>query len=223
MSRSYYTLVVSLPRLPSIEQAERLPITPLRLEQRLHMLDEDDAAQLARVRPLIDWRRTQLRNATDAEAVRKFQELLTSPLCPSLREYVEFRIDQMTILAAMRRRKRGEGPPSSDVAWGAGTYLRQIAEHWKTPDFNLSIRQRWVTEALHEFETGDARNLERVLKHAAWRKLDQLAARSPFGFEAVFAFVFKWDMLQSWLAHDPIKATERFRQLVQEVTHDEQN
>ncbi len=44
----YYDLVASLPHLPHFERAERLPITRLRLDQRLRLLKPAHADQLAR-------------------------------------------------------------------------------------------------------------------------------------------------------------------------------
>ena len=44
--RSYYTLVASLPALPRLEQAERLPINETRLVERLRMLHPEDAKQV---------------------------------------------------------------------------------------------------------------------------------------------------------------------------------
>ena len=38
---AYYTLVTSLPLMPHFERAERIPLTRLRLEQRLRMLEPE--------------------------------------------------------------------------------------------------------------------------------------------------------------------------------------
>jgi hypothetical protein len=50
-----------------------------------------------------------------------------------------------------------------------------------------------------------------------WQRLSLIAESNRFGFEAVFAFVFKWDILQAWLARDAAKATGRFQELIKEV------
>jgi hypothetical protein len=33
------------------------------------------------------------------------------------------------------------------------------------------------------------------------------------------AYVFQWDMLQAWLACDPLRAKTRFTELIDKVTH----
>jgi hypothetical protein len=50
-----------------------------------------------------------------------------------------------------------------------------------------------------------------------WQRLSRIAESDPFGFEAVFAFVFKWDILRAWLARDPAAAKTRFQELIKEV------
>ena len=59
--------------------------------------------------------------------------------------------------------------------------------------------------------------------NVAWRWLDRCAEQDTFGFAAVFAYVFKWDMLRAWLANDAEKAKNRFRTLIDQVTHVEHN
>ena len=100
--------------------------------------------------------------------------------------------------------------------------MRRIEANWDAPDLNLSIHYPWIADVRESLEAGDAVSLERALMNAAWRKVGQLAERKPFGFEAVVAFVFKQDLLRAWLTHDGGTAKECFRQLIQEVTDDEQ-
>ena len=47
MAHQYYMLVASLPYLEPFERMERLPLTRLRLEQRLSALRPDHAADYA--------------------------------------------------------------------------------------------------------------------------------------------------------------------------------
>ena len=57
----------------------------------------------------------------------------------------------------------------------------------------------------------------------AWRRLDRHAEQNTFGFEAVFSYFFKWDILRAWLACDAEKGKTRFRDLIDQVTHVEHN
>ena len=68
-------------------------------------------------------------------------------------------------------------------------------------------------------QRGDARGLERLLMDVAWRRLSRHAEQNTFSFEAVFAYFFKWDILQAWLSCDADQGKTRFRDLVDKVTH----
>lgn len=215
----YYDLIASLPHLPHFEKAEWLPITPLRLNQRLKLLTPAHADQLTRAQSLIRWRPPRLLGRSDAELALEYVRLMDSPLDPSLREYIAFRLDQLTLLAALRR-KGGQIPlPVEPPPWGVGPRVHHIRRHWDEPDFRLAHLYPWIVAARDLLAAGDAQALERLLMDVNWNWLNRYAERSMFGFEAVFSYYFKWDMLQAWLAGDPEKATVRFRDLIEEVTH----
>ena len=114
----YYDLVASLPHLPHFERAERLPITRLRLDQRLRLLKPAHADQLARAQSLVRWRPDRLLGKTDAAQVAEYAALMASPLERPLREYVAFRMDQQTLLAALRRKRDGLGSAGRSSAVG---------------------------------------------------------------------------------------------------------
>ena len=95
--------------------------------------------------------------------------------------------------------------------------------HWDEPDFHLALLYPWLPQAKDLLATGDARGLERLLMDGAWRRLDRCAQQNTFGFEAVFSYFFKWDILRAWLACDAEKAKTRFQDLIDQVTHVEHN
>lgn len=217
----YYDLVASLPHLPYFERADRLPITPLRLEQRLRLLKPAHAEQLALARSLVRWRPDRLHGKTDAEQVAEYDALMTLPMERALSQYVEFRMDQQTLVAALRRKREGEEAPEASVRWGTGPWVRHVRKHWDEPDFRMAMLHPWLPQARDFLAAGDAQALERLLMASAWRRLERHAERNTFSFEAVFAYVFKWDMLRAWLACDANKAKTRFRELIEQVTHAE--
>jgi len=53
-----------------------------------------------------------------------------------------------------------------------------------------------------------------------WQRLSRISDARPFGFEQVFAFVFRWDLVQRWISWDADAAKTRFQQLITEVTCD---
>ena len=63
---------------------------------------------------------------------------------------------------------------------------------------------------------GDALGLERLLMDVVWRRLERIAETRPFGFEEVFAYVFRWDIAARWLAYGVDGAIARFDELVAE-------
>lgn len=217
--RTYYTLVTSLPPLPHFERAERLPISPYRLEQRLRMLDAEDAAQLTLSKELIDWRPARPFRTKDEDTARRYRKIREQPLHPALAEFVEFRMDQQAIMAALRRRRSRMGLPSSGRKWGAGRWVRWIENHWDDPDFRFGSVLPWVQEVRDYLEAEDAVALERSLMDAAWQRLNRIGDRNLFGFEAVMAYVFKWDILKNWLDQNAEAGKEHFQKLVEEVMH----
>lgn len=219
----YYDLITSLPLLHHFEQVGRAPITPLRLNQRLQLLAPAHAGQLTRVRPLVAWRRDHLLSIDDAALVAEYSAATAALLEPPLRDYLAFRMDQQTLLAALRRKREGEGPPDGRVVWGAGSWVYFVRTHWDEPAFRLAHLYPWLPQASDLLVAGDARGLERLLMDVAWRWLGRCAEQSMFGFQAVFSYVFKWDILQAWLVCDARQGKARFRELIDKVTHVECN
>jgi hypothetical protein len=218
----YITLVSSLPYLPPFERAERSPITRLRLEQRLRSLKPEDARQLALAEALVSWRLSLAKPKTDKDMVLRCCAALQEITQPALLEFVEFRIAQQTILAALRIRQSNTLFESSflEQVNGASRWVGFIASHWDDPDFKLTPVYPWIPEARSYLETNDASGLDCLMMNLIWLRLSRIAEGNRFGFEAVFAFVFKWDILQAWLARDAEKAKSRFQEMIKEVKND---
>jgi hypothetical protein len=220
MAEQYITLASSLPYLPPFEKAERSPITRLKLEQRLHILEPEDARQLALAEALVSWRMSLAKPKTDKDMVLRCRAALKEISQPALREFVEFRIDQQTILAALRLRNAVFESSFLEQVNGASRWAGFIASHWDHPDFNLAAVYPWIPESRSYLEVGDACGLDRLMMRIIWQRLSRIAESNRIGFEAVFAFVFKWDILQAWLARDAGKAKSRFQELIKEVKND---
>ena len=220
MAESYITLVSSLPYLPPFERAERSPITRLRLEQRLHNLEPDDVKQLALAEALVSWRMSLAKPKTDQDMVLRYRAAQQEISQPALREFIEFRIDQQTILAGLRQSKSVFESAFLEQVAGASRWAGFIASHWDISDFKLAAVYPWVPEARNYLENNDACGLDKLMMNIIWRRLGKITESNRFGFEAVFAFVFKWDILQAWLARDAVQAKSRFQELISEVKND---
>jgi hypothetical protein len=139
---------------------------------------------------------------------------------PALREFVEFRIDQQTILAALRQRNDVFESSFLEQVNGVSRWAGFIASHWDSPDFMLAAVYPWIPDARSYLEANDANALDSLMMGIIWQRLSGIAESNRYGFEAVFAFVFKWDILQAWLARDAGKAKSRFQELIKEVKND---
>ena len=218
---TYYTLVASLPRLSHFECAEWLPLSRKQLDQRLSMLTLEHSVQLRFAEGLVQWQWQPI-TRTSEQVVGNYNRLLPHLSHPALREFVEHRMSQRTALAALRRRRRGLGPPAPDEVWGVGPWVPLITSAWDRADLGLGSVFPWVEEAAKRLETGDANGLERLLMDAAWTQLGRIAEQSSFGFEPVISFVFRWDILRRWLSYDAEAGRLRFQALISEVTRGHQ-
>ncbi|PIE34927.1 hypothetical protein CSA56_06310 [candidate division KSB3 bacterium] len=224
MSRqnSYYTLLASLPWLPRFEQADRLPLSEKRLRERLAMLQPEDERVVRRGEAFLEWRQHPTER-TDSEMVERYQRMMEVIKHPALKTLVSFEIDQRTIMAALRRRYRGQAAPASNEAdWGVGQWVRTIEKNWETPDFKLGKIHPWIPQAKTYLEQGETMALERFLMNELWNHIDRTIPGNDFGFESVLAYLFKWRLLQQWLSYDTKAAKARFDDLVSEVMNEHQ-
>ncbi len=219
MTRGYYTVLGSLPHLPYFEEAERLPLTRLRLEQRIDMLPDDESRQIWEAEALVSLRHAVSRRPDDDAWLRRWRRAMPLIRQPVLREYVQFRLDQQVALAALRLRHAGLGPEAEPEIWAISPYGRHIRTHWQAPDFRLAARHPWLPAVREALEREDAVALERHLLESCWRRLDRLAAADPLGFAPVVAFVFQWDIVNAWLSQDPRPAAACFERLLRESRH----
>jgi hypothetical protein len=49
--------------------------------------------------------------------------------------------------------------------------------------------------------------------------MDRVSLESEFSFDAVLAYLFKWDMIDRWLTQKPDEAKARFQGMVTEAMH----
>jgi hypothetical protein len=217
--KDYYTVVASFPHLPYFAEAERNPLSRLRLEQRLRMLEADETRQILQAEFLAGWRLPAGKLGSGGKIAAQYKSMLQSISQPVLREYVEYRLDIQTILAALRIRQAGRDPEQFPGIWGVGRWVKHIEAHWDPADFRLGTVYPWIVEAGNYLEAADAMALDRLLMDTVWRKLSRLGDISPFGFEAITAFVFKWDILQAWLQRDASAAKQRFQVMIEEIKH----
>jgi hypothetical protein len=120
-SNTYYQLISSLPPLPPRLDAGRLPISRERLQDRLRMLEPEDHAEMERMMKVLAWSR-QFEERDDLAVVRKYDALMQNIVNPLVREVLTAMLDVQMITTALRRRRRGLGPPPVGIGRWSGTH-----------------------------------------------------------------------------------------------------
>jgi hypothetical protein len=138
------------------------------------------ADQLARAEALVRWRPDLLLGQSDAMFVAEYSRLKGEPLDRAA-EYLEFRMEQQTLVAALRRKQVGLGAP--DESWGVGARVRFDSTVLGRAGFSPGLTAPVAAPARDLLAAGDARGLEQLLMDVAWRRLDQCAEQGMFAFE----------------------------------------
>jgi hypothetical protein len=210
-NRSYYTLIASLPALPPSFEVERDPITRPRLQERLKLLEDDDAATVRRLQDFLNWDRQPL-DRTDEEVVAHYEELTAAITNRLIRRLIDDRVETRTILSALRRRRADLPPPIGIEPWAG-----HIRRHWSHPEFNLQARHPWIGRFQQLTDDGDILEAERLLFSVAWDVWSRLADFRHFSFEAVILYLARWEIIDRWTSRDATRGRQRFEQLISET------
>jgi hypothetical protein len=212
-------LISSLPFHGPLFGAHHTPLSRLRLEQRLRVLEPEDARILRRLTEVLDFIHHSM-DLTDAELVRRTRTLEAELPSTFLRDLLRFRMEQRTLLAAQRRRRRGETSPPREPGWGYGRWVGHIERNWHEPGFRLERVFPWVTEAERLLRADDSLGLERLKLAVTWAHLDRMSEGHWFDFEAVVIYVLRWDLIARWIGQDGAAALVRFDGLVADGLRD---
>jgi hypothetical protein len=209
-------LICSLPALPTRFDGERLPITLERLQARLRMLEPQDAEEVGRMLHVLNWS-CQFTEARDTAVVKRYAELMQGIVNPLVREVLAAGLDMQMILAALRGRHRGMGPP----AVGIGRWVDHIRRHFNQADFGLGRTYPWLVPFDQLLERGDVLTLHRRMLVEAWDYMRKLAQDyDTFSFEAVVLYIARWDVMRTWTQLDPERGRTVFEALVTEAMGD---
>lgn len=206
-------LMTGLPHHHSLLQATQTPLSRLKLESRLKVLTEHHAEQLELVTGTVHWKWLQ-EMTSDEETVALANRNLERIELPLLQDIVRQRLELRTVIAALRRRKRGDEAPRPSEKSGFGRWLPQISNHWSDPHFRLERAFPWLPQANRLLEAGDSLALERLLLSTLWDQLGRAAQTHYFDFEAVVIYVLRWDLIARWTSYNARDAAQRFAGLI---------
>lgn len=209
---AYVTLIAGLPSPEALFLAKRPPLSRLKLDRRLRMLEPGDAEVLRLVEDAIDWRKFP-RGTSESDIIERGRRAMREVGSESLRLIVRDRLELRTCVAALRRRARGEGPPPPGTPWGFGRWVGHIERNWTAPAFALEHVFDWIREADGFVRNGDANTLERLLLARSYRILQRRAGLHTFDLEAVVIYVLKWNIVDRQTRYNREAAARRFDEL----------
>jgi hypothetical protein len=210
-SRSYYTLLASLPGLPPHYDVERPPISWPRLIDRLKMLAPEDAAVVDQWLTSTNWDR-QVIDRKDEEIIQTYQRLMQEISNPVLREMILTRMNTRTIIAAIRHRRAGLPAPT-----GVGSFTEQIHRNYQHPQFNLHSHFDWIGKLDQAMAEGDALAAQRLLFEFNYRTWTRMSEKYEFTFETVLFYLARWEIIDRWTTRDAEAGRARFETMISET------
>lgn len=211
----YVMLMAGLPYHASLFAAKQTPISRIKLESRLRVLEEQHTTQLRLVTDIVHWQALQ-RIEGDAAAIDFARRGLAQVESETLQSLVHDRLEMRTLVAALRRRQLGHPAPNPGERWGYGRWLNTIGRNWSDPGFRLERAFPWVTEANTLLREENVLGLDRLLMGMAWDHLGRVSEGHFFDFEAVVIYVLRWDLIARWTSYDSEQATQHFAKLLDE-------
>jgi hypothetical protein len=211
---SYYTLVASLPALEAPFAEERPPCSRYRLDERLKMLEPEDAAELAALEGVMFFDRLAI-ELSDEAILDEVERVIATIRSPLLREVAQWRMSSRSVMVALRRRAAGGVAPEPGQRWGYGLWVRAVERNWSKRDFGLGGALPWLDSFVGLVERGEAVALERELIDLVWKYLSRKSEGHYFDFEAVALYVLRWDLVRRRTKQDPAEARKRFDELME--------
>lgn len=209
----YTMLLSSLPKHPvDLFAAKHATLSSLQLQRRLVLLDERDAKDLASIESVLHWSEHPM--GPDAEVIAQGEKVLAQVRNDFLRQVVIWRLEQRTVLAALRHRQLGLPRPQRGTVWGFGQWTGLIEANWERPDFGLGRRIPWIVPMQELLVANKTLELEKFVLNLIWKHYGRLKHNHYFDFEAVVIYVFRWDIINRWLHYRSQQAVEHFDELL---------
>jgi hypothetical protein len=208
---TYYTLVASLPPLPQPFDSGPLPITRKTLRSRLDLLEDEDREVVRHISEFFAWDRQTL-ESTDAEVLKTHRQLLEGVDNAVVRQIIRHRFEMRTIVAALRKKRDGEGPPD-----GFPPLIQLIRRNWDAPNFNLGGRYCWIDPFISANEKGKLVAAQHALFTDLWSTWTRIGQQYHFTFESILLYLARWEIVERWTSQDAARGRQRFDELIRET------
>ena len=208
----YIMLVSSLPSPEALFLAKRPPLSRIRLDRRLRVLKPEHARALKLTEQVIHWGDIPL-SMTDEEVVARAKRAIREIESETVRLMIRDRLEIRTCIVALRRRLRGEPAPAPGTVWGFGRWTKHIERNWTEATFRLERVFPWLREADRMLQEKDALPLQRMILEQAWKGVNRRRGDHLYDFEAVVAYVLKWNIVDRWGRYNGEEAAERLEQM----------
>jgi len=131
---------------------------------------------------------------------------------PLVHQIVRHRFEMRTIVASLRRKRDGEGPPP-----GIAPLIHLIRRHWDAADFNLSPRYRWIGPFTAAAADGRVTEAQHILFADLWNTWTTIAQPYHFTFESVILYLARWEIVDRWTSQNAELGRQRFENLITET------
>jgi len=215
MSDRYYGLTSSLPHLSIGEGIDfrlvRMPISRDSLKSRLKSLSPRDLEQ---IKAIIDFQQGlyAITDITDRQVCDMLMQTISKLTTPGVLKLFMATTEIWVIMEALHQRHQGMQYVLPPIPLAA-----HIRRNWAHPDFTLAGRFSWLPTARELLENQKILDLERYIDQIRWQIPDKLGITNPFSFEAVVAYVGKWEILYRWNQVSQQRGQQRFDELVESV------
>ncbi len=203
---AYVMLMASLPILPPLPKLKQLPLSDLRVEARMNLLDPKD-------RPLFEGLMGYFDDTTNLKQ-RPVMPALPDEM-PDLVDLVKGLTDARYVAAMLRRKHRQLPFPNYDKTPPATYLATQVRQRWNEANFGLERLMPWLIPFQQALKQGDALALQRQWLLVQWAILDRHQGLHLFDFYAVFAYALRYRLARQWLLlQSPVPAAAaKFTQL----------
>lgn len=200
---AFYSLMTSLPRLPSDFRMRQVLISKMQLMKRINLLpnhEKDMAIQFIEM-TWDDWFAIEKSNK-NITLMMKLDELA----CNNIKSIIEWMYDIRSILSAIRLRRDDPSVPENVREILITHWQQRIINHWSETDFSLGNIYPWINIVVKHQADHQPQLVEEIVISQLWRYLQSIETMHYFDLEALFIYLLRWQIINYWYQFDSDKA-----------------